>query len=65
MVMPLAMQHYLLLQRNLVYTGMTRGRRLVVLMGSVEGPLHGRAQQPDRPPLLRPARSQLGADAAA
>ncbi len=32
-VMPLAMQHYLLLQRNLVYTGLTRGRRLVVLLG--------------------------------
>jgi exodeoxyribonuclease V alpha subunit len=31
--MPLAMQQYLLLQRNLVYTGITRGRRLVVLVG--------------------------------
>src|ERR1700731_2310929 len=32
-VVPLAMQHYLLLHRNLVYTAMTRGRRLVVLVG--------------------------------
>jgi exodeoxyribonuclease V alpha subunit len=32
-VIPLAMQHYLLLQRNLVYTGITRGKRLVVLIG--------------------------------
>ena len=32
-VVPLAMQHYLLLQRNLVYTAMTRGKRLVVLVG--------------------------------
>ena len=32
-VMPLAMQQFLLLQRNLVYTGITRGRRLVVLVG--------------------------------
>ena len=32
-VIPLAMQHYLLLQRNLVYTGVTRGKRLVVLVG--------------------------------
>ena len=32
-VIPLATQHYLLLQRNLVYTGVTRGRRLVVLVG--------------------------------
>ncbi len=32
-VIPLATQHYLLLQRNLVYTGVTRGRQLVVLIG--------------------------------
>lgn len=32
-VIPLAMQQYLLLQRNLVYTAMTRGRRLVVIVG--------------------------------
>jgi exodeoxyribonuclease V alpha subunit len=32
-VMPLATQHYLLLQRNLVYTGLTRGKKLVVLIG--------------------------------
>ena len=33
MVIPLATQHYLLLQRNLVYTGITRGKKLVVLIG--------------------------------
>ena len=32
-VIPLATQHYLLLQRNLVYTGITRGKKLVVLIG--------------------------------
>jgi exodeoxyribonuclease V alpha subunit len=32
-LLPLAMQHYLLLQRNLVYTGITRGKKLVVLIG--------------------------------
>jgi exodeoxyribonuclease V alpha subunit len=32
--MPLHTQHYLMLQRNLLYTGLTRGRRLVVLVGS-------------------------------
>lgn len=32
-VVPLAMQQYLLLQRNLVYTAITRGRRLVVVIG--------------------------------
>ena len=30
----LTTHHYLLLQRNLLYTGVTRGRRLVVLLGS-------------------------------
>jgi exodeoxyribonuclease V alpha subunit len=32
-VTPLAMQQYMLLQRNLVYTGITRGKKLVVLVG--------------------------------
>jgi exodeoxyribonuclease V alpha subunit len=32
-IMPLAMQQYLLLQRNLLYTGLTRGRKVVVLIG--------------------------------
>ena len=33
MVIPLTTQHYPMLQRNLVYTGVTRGKRLVVLVG--------------------------------
>src|SRR6201997_2261053 len=32
-VIPLTTQHYPMLQRNLVYTGVTRGKRLVVLIG--------------------------------
>jgi exodeoxyribonuclease V alpha subunit len=32
-VVPLAMEQYLLLQRNLLYTAVTRGKRLVVLVG--------------------------------
>jgi len=32
-VIPVSTQHYLLLQRNLIYTGVTRGKRLVVLVG--------------------------------
>jgi len=31
-VIPLAMQHYLLLERNLLYTAVTRGRKLVVVI---------------------------------
>ena len=33
-VMPILTQHYMLLQRNLIYTAVTRGRRLVVLIGT-------------------------------
>ncbi|MBU1170941.1 MAG: ATP-dependent RecD-like DNA helicase [Proteobacteria bacterium] len=33
-VMPVSTQHYILLQRNLIYTGVTRGRDLVVLVGT-------------------------------
>jgi exodeoxyribonuclease V alpha subunit len=31
-VIPLAMQHYQLLERNLIYTAVTRGRKLVVII---------------------------------
>ncbi len=33
-VMPLLSQHYVMLQRNLIYTAVTRGKRLVVIVGS-------------------------------
>ncbi len=33
-VMSLATQHYMMLQRSLLYTGVTRGKRLVVIVGS-------------------------------
>jgi exodeoxyribonuclease V alpha subunit len=32
-VIPIAMQQYLLLERNLIYTGITRGKRLVMVVG--------------------------------
>ena len=32
-VIPMMMQHYMMLRRNLLYTGITRGRKLVVLVG--------------------------------
>jgi len=32
-IVPLLTEHFILLQRNLLYTAMTRGRRLVVLVG--------------------------------
>src|SRR5262249_31385296 len=32
-IIPMLTQHYAMLQRNLFYTGVTRGKRLVVLVG--------------------------------
>jgi exodeoxyribonuclease V alpha subunit len=33
-VMPILTQHYMMLQRNLLYTAITRARRMVVLVGT-------------------------------
>jgi exodeoxyribonuclease V alpha subunit len=33
-VMPLMTQHYMMLQRNLLYTAITRAKKLVVLVGT-------------------------------
>ena len=47
-VIPLTTQHYPMLQRNLVYTGVTRGKHLVVLVGQPEAPaiaVKGRAAE--------------------
>jgi exodeoxyribonuclease V alpha subunit len=33
-VIPLHTQHFIMLQRNLLYTGVTRGKQLVVLVGN-------------------------------
>ncbi len=32
-IIPVMTQHYTMLQRNLLYTGVTRGKQLVVLVG--------------------------------
>jgi len=46
-VVPLLKQHRPMLQRNLLYTALTRGRQLVVLVGSREA--LGAAVANDRP----------------
>lgn len=46
-VIPVLFQHYMLLQRNLIYTAMTRGKRLVILIGDRNAML--RAIGNDRP----------------
>lgn len=33
-IIPVSMQHYIMLQRNLIYTAITRARRLVILVGT-------------------------------
>lgn len=33
-IIPILIQHYMLLQRNLIYTAVTRGRKLVVIVGT-------------------------------
>ena len=48
-VMPILMQHYILLQRNLLYTGITRGKKLVVLLGTKKA--IGTAVRNDRPQM--------------
>lgn len=35
-VIPLAMQHYMMLAKNLLYTGITRGKKLVVIIGQTK-----------------------------
>ena len=35
-VVPVSMQHFVMLQRNLLYTAITRGRKLVVLVGDAK-----------------------------
>jgi exodeoxyribonuclease V alpha subunit len=35
-IIPVLTQHYTMLQRNLLYTGVTRGKRLVVLVGQTK-----------------------------
>jgi exodeoxyribonuclease V alpha subunit len=52
-VIPVMTQHYAMLQRNLLYTGVTRGKRLVVLVGQKKAvaawPLVAWAQQAAMP----------------
>jgi exodeoxyribonuclease V alpha subunit len=33
-IIPIVVQHYILLQRNLIYTAITRGKKLVILVGT-------------------------------
>ena len=63
-VVPVSTQHYTMLQRNLIYTAVTRGRKLVVLVGqkkalaiAVRGRQASRRWSKLREWLVRPSRS--------
>ena len=65
-VIPVHTQHWIMLQRNLIYTGVTRGKKLVALVGSRKalGIAVRKADQSRRFSLLR-WRLRNGAEAAA
>ena len=56
-VIPVMTQHYTMLQRNLLYTGVTRGKKLVVLVGPEEGGCHRGPQRLRSPALVETGRA--------
>jgi exodeoxyribonuclease V alpha subunit len=62
-VIPILTQHYAMLQRNLLYTAVTRGKRLVVLVGQKKAVaiavrnVSGRRRWSKLAEWLRPGRS--------
>ena len=60
MVIPLHTQHYLMLQRNLLYTGITRGKKLVVLVGSRKALATGGAAAGHGAARIRAGRTAAG-----
>jgi exodeoxyribonuclease V alpha subunit len=52
-VIPIAMQHYRLLARNLLYTGITRGKKLVILIGQYKALAIAVHQQPSQQRLTQ------------
>ncbi len=43
-VMPILMNHYVMLQRNLIYTGITRAKKILVMVGTKKALSYGRPQ---------------------
>ena len=39
-IMPMSMSHYIMLQRNLVYTGLTRAKKLAIMIGNPKALMH-------------------------
>jgi exodeoxyribonuclease V alpha subunit len=65
-VIPVMTQHYAMLQRNLLYTGITRGKKLVVLVGQKKAVaiavrnVSGRRRWSKLSEWLTPRRSSAG-----
>jgi exodeoxyribonuclease V alpha subunit len=65
-VIPVMTQHYAMLQRNLLYTGITRGKKLVVLVGQKKAVaiavrnVSGRRRWSKRSEWLNPQRDLAG-----
>jgi exodeoxyribonuclease V alpha subunit len=65
-VIPVMTQHYAMLQRNLLYTGLTRGKKLVVLVGQKKAVaiavrnVSGRRRWSKLSEWLNPGRSSAG-----
>ncbi len=55
-VLPLHTTHYPMLQRNLLYTGVTRGKKLMILVGSKKAIHLAISNRPGSRPLYRPQR---------
>jgi exodeoxyribonuclease V alpha subunit len=61
-IIPLTSSHHIMLRRNLLYTGLTRGRRLVILLGSaraLEAAVANDREQVRRSNLARKLRDSM------
>ena len=62
-VIPLTTQHYMMLERNLIYTGITRGKKLVVVIAQPKAlAMAVKSQKSNRRLTNLMARLQQGTD---
>ena len=60
-IIPLASSQFIMLERSLIYTAVTRGKRLVVIVGEEQGAGNRRAQRPDEDKMDGVEGEALGA----
>ena len=61
-ILPLYMQHYLLLSRNLFYTGLTRAKQLAIVIGPQKAIGYAVRQQQDKRRYTRLKERLLGSE---